>query len=105
MRLVDHYYADEPVYRPPPTSNVFEQVLSSFILPVWTIPLLIKKVEPFRDFKEEKLDKKGKTLASLFRPPFEICFEDTYEKVWVFLYFLSSNNLIESGNGTWKQAP
>jgi len=68
MRLVDNYYEDESVYRPTNIGSAFDQNV----------------VEPFRDFKEEKMrDKKpGKAdnLASLFRPPFEICFEENYEK-------------------------
>jgi hypothetical protein len=65
MRLVDNYYENEDYQ--PPSHVIFDQ----------------NPVEPFRNFKEEKLpDKPGKVknLASLFRPPFEICFEDTYEK-------------------------
>jgi hypothetical protein len=66
MRLVDHYYEDEGLY--PPSIGAFDQNAV--------------KVEPFRNFKEEKLNKTGKpaTLASLFRPPFEICFEESYDK-------------------------
>jgi hypothetical protein len=64
--------------------------------------------EPFRDFKKEshmKQERSGsfgrngvleegrrepekKDLASLYRPPFEICFNDTYEKVFFSRCFI-----------------